>query len=157
MTFKMDLFRNTLSWKFTIDISLKWNHDACRSLEIILLPNDVRFPQGHYFLEGSQALPICLPGKSIMGMKMSIVLRCGQKVCKVLKFTQALCSAWGQCWFSKKCIRVDGNVQEKLEEVRLMPSAWDVSQDQAAIRNRRNPEVCLWGTVEAVSQELHQD
>jgi hypothetical protein len=41
-----------------------------------------------------------------------------------------LCSVCGQCWFSKKCVGVDRKVKETLEEVRLMPSAWDVPQDQ---------------------------
>jgi len=40
----------------------------------------------------------------------------------------------GQCWLPKKCVREDGNIQEKLEEVRLMPNASDVPQDQAAMR-----------------------
>jgi hypothetical protein len=83
----MDIFRNTVSGKFTADIPLKSNHDTYMSLEITLLPNATRFSQGHYFLEGFQALPICLHGKSIMWTKMIIVLLCGQKVCKVLKFT----------------------------------------------------------------------
>lgn len=96
----MFLFQNTLSGKFTIDVSLKSIHNT---YTITLLPSATRFPQGYYFLEGSKALPICFPGKSILWMKMRIVLLCGQNFCKVLEF---MCGVWGKCCTSgrkKKC------------------------------------------------------
>ena len=55
------------------------------------------------------------------------------------------------------CVRVDGNGQGRLEEARLMPSARDVPQDQAAMRNWRNPGACFWRTEGSQPQELHQD
>jgi len=58
---------------------------------------------------------------------------------------------------SNKCVQVDGKVQEMLEEVLLMQSAWDVPQDQAAMRNWRNPGACFWSTEEALSHKLHQN
>ena len=36
----------------------------------------------------------------------SVVRFNGQKVFNVLKFTHAVCSVWGQCCYSQKCIRL---------------------------------------------------
>ena len=62
----MDRFRNTVSGRFTTDISLKSIQDVDMSLEITLLLSATRFPQEHYCTEGDQASPICLSGNSIM-------------------------------------------------------------------------------------------
>ena len=83
--------------------------------------------------------PFVFLGRPSCGWRWILYVFVGRKCARCWNSQAFMCRVWGQCWLSNKCVRVDGNVQEKLEEVRLMPSAWDVPQDQTAMRNWRNP------------------